>query len=36
MVTYLKEPGFWLAVVIVALIVNYAYKAFFGGKGKLV
>jgi hypothetical protein len=33
--TYLKEPMFWLAVVAVAVVVNYVWKAI-GKKGKLV
>lgn len=33
---YLKEPGFWLAVIIVAVVVNWLYAKFFAGKGKLV
>jgi len=33
---YLKEPGFWLAVIIVAVVVNWAWMKFFSGKGKLV
>jgi hypothetical protein len=34
-VTYVKDPMFWLAVVIVAVIVNYAWN-FFTKRGKLV
>jgi hypothetical protein len=34
-VTYLKEPMFWLAVIIVAVVVNFVWQKFAGG-GKLV
>jgi hypothetical protein len=34
--TYIKEPMFWVAVIVVALIVNYAWKMLFKGKGKLI
>lgn len=33
---YLKEPAFWVAVVIVAVIVNFIWMKFFGKAGKLV
>ena len=33
--TYVKQPGFWIAVVVVALAINFAWN-FFTGKGKLV
>jgi len=33
---YLMNWQFWFAVVVVALIVNWAYARFFGGQGKLV
>lgn len=36
MIGYLKEPGFWLAIIIVALAVNWAWMKFFAGKGKLI
>jgi hypothetical protein len=32
---YLREPVFWLSVVIVAVAVNWLWK-MFTGKGKLV
>lgn len=32
---YLKEPIFWVSVVIVAVVVNYLWKMFMG-RGKLV
>lgn len=32
---YIKEPAFWVAVVIVALVVNFLYSKF-AGKGKLI
>jgi hypothetical protein len=32
---YLKQPAFWLAVVAVALAVNWAWTKF-GKQGKLV
>lgn len=34
--SYLKEPMFWVAVVVVALVVNWLYKVVAKGKGKLV
>lgn len=33
---YLFHWEFWAAVVAVALVVNWGYDRFFGGKGKLV
>lgn len=33
--TYAKQPAFWIAVVVVAIVVNFAWN-FFTGKGKLV
>jgi hypothetical protein len=36
MVGYLKEPGFWFALIVAALVINWAYMKFFGGQGKLV
>lgn len=33
--TYAKQPAFWIAVVVVAVVVNFAWN-FFTGKGKLV
>lgn len=33
--TYLKEPMFWLSVIIVAVVVNWLW-AKFGKSGKLV
>jgi hypothetical protein len=33
---YLMSPAFWVAVIIVALVVNFAWTKFAGGKGKLV
>lgn len=33
---YLMKWEFWFAVVIVALVVNFLWKKFFDGKGKLV
>lgn len=33
---YLTQPWFWLSVVIVAIIVNWAWAKFASGKGKLV
>lgn len=36
MTEYLKQPVFWLSVVVVALVVNWAYMKFMQGKGKLV
>lgn len=33
--TYIKEPAFWLAVVAVALVVNFLWSKF-AGKGKLI
>jgi hypothetical protein len=32
---FLKNPMFWVAVVLVCLAVNYAWSKFMGGKGKL-
>lgn len=32
---YIKNPMFWLAVIIVAVIVNFAWN-FFTKKGKLI
>ena len=32
---YLREPVFWLSVVVVAFVVNWVYGKFFAGKGKL-
>jgi hypothetical protein len=32
---YLKQPVFWVSVVVVALIVNWVWQKF-AGKGKLV
>lgn len=33
---YLTNPWFWVSVVVVALVINFAYQKFFAGKGKLV
>jgi hypothetical protein len=33
---YLKEPVFWVSVVVVALVVNWLWGKFMQGKGKLV
>lgn len=33
--TYLREPAFWIAVVIVAVAVNWVWN-YFTKKGKLV
>jgi hypothetical protein len=33
---YLFHWQFWAAVILVALITNWAYARFFGGKGNLV
>jgi hypothetical protein len=33
---YISQPMFWVSVVLVALAVNWAWKQFFQGKGKLV
>jgi len=33
---YIKEPTFWLAVIVVAVVVNWLWGKFFQGKGKLV
>jgi hypothetical protein len=35
-VTLLKEPMFWISVVIVAVVVNWLWQRFMPGKGKLV
>lgn len=31
----MKHPGFWVAVILVAVIINYAWTKF-SGKGQLV
>lgn len=36
MMQYLTQPVFWVSVVVVAIVINWAYVRFFGGKGKLV
>jgi hypothetical protein len=33
---YIGQWHFWVAVVIVALIVNWLWQKFYPGKGKLV
>jgi hypothetical protein len=33
--TYVKQPAFWIAVILVALAVNFVYSKVTG-KGKLV
>jgi hypothetical protein len=33
---FLSNPWFWFSVVVVAVVINIAYKKFFAGKGKLV
>jgi hypothetical protein len=33
--TYLKEPAFWVAVIAVAVIINFVWN-MATGKGKLV
>lgn len=33
---YVREPAFWIAVVIVAVVVNWLWGMFAKGKGKLV
>lgn len=33
---YLTHPVFWVSVVVVAIVVNWLYKTFMKGKGKLV
>jgi len=33
--SYLKEPMFWVAVILVALAVNWAWN-FFTKRGKLI
>lgn len=33
--TYVKEPMFWVAVVVVAVVVNWVWN-FFTKRGKLV
>lgn len=35
MTSYLSSPAFWLAVVVVALVVNLVYN-YFTKKGKLI
>jgi hypothetical protein len=35
MMEYIKQPIFWVSVVVVAVIVNYVWTQFLGGKGKL-
>jgi hypothetical protein len=32
---YLTHPVFWLSVVVVAIVINYVWMKFLGGKGKL-
>lgn len=32
---YIKEPAFWVAVVVVALVVNFVWQ-FIAKRGKLV
>ncbi len=32
----LKNPMFWLAVIVVCLVTNWAYSKFVAGKGKLL
>jgi hypothetical protein len=36
MKAYLMSPAFWIAVIIVALVVNFVWAKVGGGKGKLV
>lgn len=36
MMQYIGSPAFWFAVVVVAVVVNWAWMKFFSGKGKLV
>jgi len=36
MMEYLRQPLFWLSVVVVALVVNWAWMKFGNGNGKLV
>lgn len=33
---YLSQPVFWISVIVVALLVNWAWMTFLKGKGKLV
>ena len=33
--SYIKEPGFWIAVVVVAVVVNWVW-AMVTNRGKLV
>lgn len=33
--SYLREPGFYVAVLVAALVVNFIWR-FFTGKGKIV
>jgi hypothetical protein len=35
MLSYAKQPAFWIAVVLVAVVVNWAWS-MATGKGKLV
>jgi len=32
---YIRQPGFWVAVVVVAVVINFLWN-FFTQKGKLV
>jgi len=32
---YLREPGFWMAIVIVAVVINFAWN-YFTKRGKLI
>lgn len=36
MTEYLKQPVFWVSVVVVAVIINYVWQKISGAKGKLV
>lgn len=36
MMEYIRQPVFWISVVIVAIAVNWLWRQFFGGQGKLV
>ena len=36
MMEYLKQPVFWISVIVVAVLVNFLWMKFLGGKGKLV
>lgn len=36
MLEYIKQPVFWISVIIVALVANWVWMKFFSGKGKLV